>query len=334
MSIARPFADPVLTLGAEEIAALADLDSVIESQRHAFLSLDDGSAQAPSRLLLNGPDDSVAFCYASRLTPDAGAVCKFGSVNPANAADGLPTISALVIALDPGTGQVAALLDGDAVTALRTPAASALAMTSLARADTSSLAVIGTGLQARAHVRALCAVLPITEVTLTSPNPASVSAAVAELRAGLAAEVRAASSAPEAVTGAGLVVTATTSRTPVLRADWLAPGATVLSVGSFAPERREFGDDVLRRADVIVADDPETAWRQAGPFVHARKTGSIDTERVRGLGDILLRRHPGRTSPGQLVVYNSVGLGIQDAAVAWLLIDRARAAGSGSSAGS
>ncbi|MCW2944956.1 MAG: ornithine cyclodeaminase, partial [Actinoallomurus sp.] len=179
----------------------------------------DGTAQAPSRLLLNGPEDSVAFCYASRLTPDTGAVCKFGSVNPTNAAEGLPTISALVIALDPGTGRVVAFLDGDAITGLRTPAASALAMKSLARADTTSLAVIGTGLQGRAHVRALCAVLPITRVTLMSPDEASRSAALTELREDLPVEVRATGSAPEAVADADLVVTATTSPTPVLRAD-------------------------------------------------------------------------------------------------------------------
>jgi ornithine cyclodeaminase/alanine dehydrogenase-like protein (mu-crystallin family) len=300
--MARPFAEPVLVLGAEEIAALADLESVIESQRRAFVSMAGGTAQAPPRLLLNGPDESVAFCYASRLAPDTGAVCKFGSVNPGNAAEGLPSISALVIALDPGTGRVAAFLDGEAVTALRTPAASALAMTSLARADTTSLTVIGTGLQGRAHVRALCAVLPITTVTIMSPHEASRSAAVAELREDLAAEVRATGSAPDAVAGADLVVTATTSLTPAPRADWRAPGATVLSVGSFAPDRREFGDDVLQRADVIVADDPETAWRQAGPFVHARRTGAIRTERVGRLGDVLRgapsRPHGGRGDGG------------------------------------
>ncbi|MCW2701934.1 MAG: ornithine cyclodeaminase [Blastococcus sp.] len=322
-----PLARHVLMLGAEEIAALADLDSVMQSQAQAFISLAQGSAQAPPRLLLNGPDDSVAFCYASRITAETGPVCKFGSVNPGNAAEGLPSVSALVIALDPRTGEVAALLDGDALTALRTPAASALAMKSLAGPNPRRLAVLGTGLQGQAHVKALCAVLPITEVTLSSPEPASLSAALEVLSRELDIEVRPAVSAELAVREADLVVTATTSLTPVLSATWLAPGTTVLSVGSFAPERRELGEDVLQRADVIVVDDPDAAWQQAGPFVDARRNGAIATDRVAALGDVLLGRHPGRTDAEQIVLYNSVGLGIQDAAVSWMIIERARAAG-------
>jgi ornithine cyclodeaminase/alanine dehydrogenase-like protein (mu-crystallin family) len=325
----RPLSELVLLLGAEEITPLADLKSVIETQRQAFITLADGKAQAPPRLLVHGPDDSVAFCYASRLTPETGPVCKFGSVNPSNTASGLPSISALVIALDPLTGRVAALLDGDALTALRTPAASALAMMSLADPNSSRLTVLGTGLQGRAHVKALCAVLPITTVTLSSPDPASLSGALEELGCGLDVEVRAADSVEQAVRDADVVVTATTSLAPVLPAHWLSAGTTVLSVGSFAPDRREFGDDVLQRAEVIVVDDPDTAWQQSGPFVQARRAGTVALNRVSALGDVLLGRSPGRTSPDQIVLYNSVGLGIQDAAVSWMIIERARAAGLG-----
>jgi ornithine cyclodeaminase len=202
-------------------------------------------------------------------------------------------------------------------------------MLSLTAPGSSRLTVLGTGLQGRAHVKALCAVLPITSVTLSSPDPASLNGALEELGSELDIDVRAAGSVEQAVRDADLVVTATTSLSPVLPAHWLSAGTTVLSVGSFAPDRCEVGDDVLQRADVLVVDDPDTAWQQSGPFVQARRAGTLALDRVSALGEVLLGRSPGRTSPEQVVLYNSVGLGIQDAAVSWMIIERARAAGLG-----
>ena len=117
----------LLILDREDLDALLDLNVVIESQREAFVALADGTGQLAPRLLLPAREADVSFCYAARVSPHTGAVCKFGSVNPRNPSIGLPTVSALVLVQDPETGRPIALLDGDAVTVARTSAATVLA---------------------------------------------------------------------------------------------------------------------------------------------------------------------------------------------------------------
>lgn len=273
----------LIWLGPAEIEDLLEFDDVIESQREAFAALADGSGQLAPRLLLPNPaDGSVAFCYASRLSPATGAVCKFGSVNPGNRERGVPSVSALILVLDSETGQPRALLDGEAVTTARTSAASALAAQLLSRPASRELAVLGTGVQGLAHVRALAAVLPLTQVRLWSPSIERRAAEIARLERELGLPVRSTGDARSAVEGADVVVTATTSHFPVLDLGWLAPGATVVSVGSFAPDRREIGDDVVAAAATVVVDDSATATRQAGPVVHALESGALwSTKRCR-----------------------------------------------------
>jgi ornithine cyclodeaminase/alanine dehydrogenase-like protein (mu-crystallin family) len=330
----------IRVLGATEIAGLVDLDDVVRTQDAAFRRLADGTGQLAARQLLDDETNgSTAFCYSARTAPGAGAVCKFGSVNPENGQSGIATVSATVLALDPHTGRLAALLDGEAVTTLRTPAASVVAARQLVRSGPIRLAVLGSGVQARAHATALCAGLTagsagsagsaVESLTVWSPAAGRRSGAVSDLRSRLTADVAEGGSAETAVAEADLVVTATTSRTPVVRAEWLRPGATVLSLGSFAPDRHEYGPDVLDRADVIAVDDPDTALRQSGPLAAAVASGSLVPERVVGLGELLLGRRPGRTRDDQVVLYTSVGLGIQDAALAELLLARAHERGVG-----
>ncbi len=323
----------LLLLGRSQIEDLVDLEAVIDSQRRAFIGLAEGTAQLAPRLLLAQPgQDSVAFCYTARLSADTGPVCKFGSVNPGNGASGLPSVSALVLVLDAVTGQPRAVIDGEAITTARTPAASSVAAQALARPGPHVLAVLGCGVQGRAHVRALHQSLDLTETRIWSPSDKQRGEVAGELAADLDAQVRAAETIGEAVRGASIIVTATTSADPLLPGELIDPGATILAVGSFAPDRREYGDDVVRRADVIVVDHVETAMKQAGPLVHATASAALDPARVVSLGDVLIGRSVGRTFPEQVVLYNSVGLGIQDAAAAWLVLDRAVAAGAGTRA--
>jgi alanine dehydrogenase len=156
-----------LLLGAADVATLLDLDTGLASQREAFTRLGRGEADQPARLVLPvATDDSLAFCYAARLAPGSGAVSKFGSVNPHNAAAGRPTVSATVLVLDPQDGRLVAIVEGTTLTALRTSAASALAATLLARPGARTAAVLGPGVQGRGHVRALAHALPLEEVRL------------------------------------------------------------------------------------------------------------------------------------------------------------------------
>ena len=318
----------LLVLSAADVERLFTLDLAIESQRAAFTALGRGTAVLPPRLLVPGAGDAVAFCYAARLSPDGAAVSKFGSVNPANPARGLPSVNALVTVLDAETGQPVAVMDGTAVTTIRTSAASAVAASALARPGARTLAVLGSGVQARAHVAALTRVLSLDEIRIWSPSPERRAAAAgsASGAAGTAGPVaRAAGSAEEAVRGADVIACCTTSFTPVLDVSWLADGAMVISIGSFAPDRHEVPAELAIRADAVVVDDVPTALEDAGPIIAAAASDDF-TERLIPLGDVVAGLRAARQAGTDLVYYNSVGLGVQDAAAALAIVAAASAA--------
>jgi ornithine cyclodeaminase/alanine dehydrogenase-like protein (mu-crystallin family) len=314
-----------------EVASIFDPSRAIQSQRDAFLALGHGTAVLPDKLMVaNSRDGSVAFCYASRLSPDDGAVSKFGSINPANSALQLPSISALIVVLDADTGRPSAIMDGTVITTRRTAAASAVAVDALSRVDAKSLAVLGCGVQGREHVRMLTRVRSFDSIHLWSRDPQSCAAAATVLGAETGLDVVVHSSAQEAVRGADVVVTATLSSVPVVEGRWLEPGATVVSVGSISPDRCEVVADVVSSAGLVVVDDADAAAAHAGPIVGALEAGHLKRSDLVSLGDVLVGRHPGRSDAGELIYYNSIGLGIQDAAAAKSVVDVARLEGIGS----
>lgn len=312
-------------LSSRDVTHLFDTATAIDSQRLAFAALGEGTALHPGKLMMADPaDDSVAFCYAARLSPSTGAVAKFGSVNPGNAARGLPSVAAVIVVLDPVTGRPAAIMDGTVITTRRTAAASAVAADVLSAPGATSLAVLGCGTQGREHVRALPRVRPIKAVRLWAPSEEHRIAAARELAAETGLDVRACATAREAVAGAHIVALCTLSAEPVVNASWLAPGSTVISIGSIEPDRHEVGTDVVAKAARVVVDDPGTAAAHAGPIVEAIHAGTLTHDEVIGLGDVLTGRRKGRLRPDDLIYYNSTGLGVQDAAAAAAVLARAR----------
>jgi ornithine cyclodeaminase/alanine dehydrogenase-like protein (mu-crystallin family) len=319
-----------LLLGAADVAEVFDLDTALASQRDAFRRLGRGEADQPARLVLPVSEDgSLAFCYAARLAPGSGAVSKFGSVNPSNAAAGLPTVSATVLALNPDDGRLVAILEGTTLTALRTSAASALAATLLAGPGAATAAVLGPGVQGRGHVRALAHALPIAEVRLWGRDRRAAERAAADLDREVRPRVLAAATVAEAVAGADVVAACTASPDPLVEAEQLGPGATVISIGSIAPDRSEVGLGVLAAAGTVVVDHPPAALEHAGPVIQALAAGLLRESDLVGLGEVASGRHPGRRAPDDLVFYNSLGLGVQDAAAAWAIVKRARRLGVG-----
>lgn len=323
------FTHELLGLSATDVSELLTVDLAIESQRKAFRNLASGDAILPERLLMNGAGGSVAFCYAARLDAEAGAVCKFGSVNPGNAQRDLPTISALVTVLDESTGLPVAIMDGTSVTTIRTSAASAVAVEALAGPGSTRLAVIGSGVQAGAHVRAIARVLDLTHVAIWSPDSTACDELVRVLTAEYDFPVTMAGSAATAVTDADVIATCTSSSTPVVESAWVKDGATVVSVGSFAPDRCEIPQDLVARAAAVVIDHADTAMEHAGPIVQAVAAGTLDAEDLIELGDVLIGKRTARTSADQVIYFNSVGIGIQDAAAAQAVLAAAQVTGQG-----
>ncbi|MBK0868083.1 ornithine cyclodeaminase family protein [Saccharopolyspora sp. HNM0986] len=305
--------NPPETWTDEDVRAALDPDTAIASQRTAFRALSDGRARMAEKVAL-GVGANTALGYLSTLSPDHGAVSKLVAVHPGNGSLGLPAISATVLVLDAATGRLRATLAGTALTELRTAAGSAVAVDALAPRGADELAVLGSGVQARAHVRAFARVRELRAVRLYSRNRGRREAAARELDAELDVDVRPADSPEDAVRGAALVATCTLSTDPVLGP--VDPGTTVISVGGFEPHRREVAPALVRQAAPVVVDDVETAAAHAGPIIAALEQGAMSVEELHSLGDVLTGRRAGRTDEEQVIFYNSVGVAVQDAAAA------------------
>lgn len=300
-----------------EVEAAFDLDTAIASQRCAFEALGTGEAQLADKVAIaHAGSSDTTLCYLSKLSPQHGAVSKLVAAHPDNAERGLPAITATVLVLDNDTGRLIATLQGTALTAVRTAAASAVAADVLARADADVLAVLGSGVQARNHVRTIARVRRLRDVRVFSPRRAHREALAADLSAELGLTVRAVDGAAEAVREASIVATCTLSTSPVLSTTDLAPGTTVVAVGSFTHDRCEVDADLVRRAARVVVDDVGTAVEHAGPIVRAVSAGAVEPAALVPLGAVLLGDAPGRSGDDEIVYYNSVGLGVQDAAAA------------------
>ena len=305
----------VRILSATDVRSIFTPRLALESQREAFTRLGAGEAVQPPRLLVPGPDESVSFCYSSRIAPDAPAVSKFGSVNPANAARGLGAVHSVITVLDAETGAPRAIINGDSVTGLRTSAATTLAMQQVAP-DARNVLVVGTGTQARAHLEAFAVTHPAADLWVFGRNPAAATEIATEHGATAKADLE------QAVRSADIVVLCTSSLTPVIEDTWITDGTTVASVGSFAPDRVELPPSLLSRSTVVVDYRP-SALTDSGPVVQAVASGSIDPERITDLGSLLTGNASLDRSPMDVLTYLSVGVGVQDAAAAEMILTKA-----------
>jgi ornithine cyclodeaminase/alanine dehydrogenase-like protein (mu-crystallin family) len=253
------------------------------------------------------------------------AIC----VIPTNPARGLDSHQGIVTLFDGETGVPTAILDASAVTEVRTAAVSAVATRVLAREDAAVLAILGGGVQARAHLRAISLARPLRAVRVYSRTRAHAQA-IADQGANLGVEVTVAGGAEEAVRGADLIVTATSSREPVLRREWLAPGAHVNAVGASTPTTREL--DTATVADsALFVDSRESLRNEAGEYLLAVREGAIaGEEHVRAeLGEVLAGLREGRRDDEELTVFRSLGLAIEDLAAAEHAVNAARRLGLG-----
>jgi ornithine cyclodeaminase len=302
----------------------------IEAVDAALRALARGEAVQPLRAITWLPDRSgLLGTMPGYLGSEEALGLKAITVMPGNAGTPFESHQGVVLLFEPRHGSLRGILDASSVTGIRTAAASAVATRALARADAGDLALLGCGVQARAHLDALAAVRAIRRVRVWGRRPERARAfAEAEAsRTGLA--IAAAPSAREAVVGADLVCTVTASVEPVLHGEWLAAGAHVNAVGACTPSARELDTAAVARARLFV-DRRESALAEAGDLLIPIREGALDEGHiVAELGDVLLGRAAGRRSPDEVTLFESLGLAVEDLAAARFLLDRADAAGVG-----
>ncbi|HUH17513.1 MAG TPA: ornithine cyclodeaminase family protein [Methylomirabilota bacterium] len=307
-------------LDSDAIRAAVPIDELLDAVEAAYRDVAEGRDRSPQRSRVELPTGDLLLMPGLR-DGGAGASVKLVTVMPDNAARGLPSVQALVVWLDAATGRPVALLDGEALTAMRTGAASGVATRLLARTDAGTLAVIGAGGQAEWQVRAVLAARPIRRVRVFARDSARRAAFAERMADATGVEVLPAASAEDAVRDADVVCCATTSVQPVFEAAWLRPGTHVNGIGAFRLGMVEMPSEVFARASVVAVDARRAALAEAGDVVAAIERGLL-TE-----GDIVEIGTVGRDwaesrDPEAVTVFKSVGLAIQDLAAAELIVSR------------
>ena len=323
----------MLLLSRTEVEELLDVDALIDALAGGMSDLSAGRASVPNRVAARVDESDGLLLAMPGYAPSSGAlVAKLVSLFPRNAGGDLPTHQAVIAVFDPETGRPDALLDGEAITATRTGAGSALATRLLAREDAATLAILGTGVQARSHARAVARVRAFRELRVAGRDRSKAEALAEELAGELELRIVVAGSWEEACQGADVICAATHASEPVVRREWLAAGAHVNSVG-FNPEGREL-DDATVIASLVVVESRAAALAPvpagSNDLLQPIERGLIGPDHVQAeIGELVDGSRPGRSSHGQLTLYKSVGVAVQDAVAAALVLRAARARGAG-----
>lgn len=308
----------LVTLSSEEVQRLLDPEALLAALGEAFKALSAGLVDAPDRIGVSVP--AAGFLLAMpAYQRDQEIAVKLVSVFPGNGRLGLPTHQALICMFDPTSGTPLAIMDGTAITALRTAGAAALSTRLLARVEARVLAIIGAGVQGRSHLLMLSHVRPFDEIRIASREATN-----AERLAATASGARAVEGAEEAVRGADVVCLCTDSSEPVISHDWLAPGTHVTSVG-YAPPGGELDPSVIEHGRLFV----ETRLAFEPPPTGCAELSGRDPRTGTELGQVLLGSGLGRQSDDEVTVYKAMGHACEDLAAASLVYGRAQREGVG-----
>lgn len=317
----------LLILSEHDVEKLLTMRECIRVMEEALADLARGKVTNPLRSLLRaeGAPGILGLMPAYRGDYGLKEVCVF----PGNPARGLDTHLGCVILHDGETGAPKLIANASAITAIRTAAVSAVATKLLAREDAHVLAILGAGVQARSHLEAIPLVRGLREVRIfsrTKKKTESVAAAFRSPAEGLKpAMIRVVGSAEEAVRGADIIVTATSSREPVIKHEWISPGAHINAVGSSVKSAREIDTETMVSASLFV-DRRESTLNESGDYLMA----GIGPERIRAeIGEILAGQAKGRTSKDEVTLFKSLGLAVEDLASAQFLFEESQRRGSG-----
>jgi len=316
----------VLVLSHSDIKELLPVSECIPLMAEALISFAKGKSHQPVRTIFRPPEAlglmGLMPSYRSDVHPVFGlkAICVF----PGNPAKGKDTHQGAVLLFSSETGELTAIENASAITAIRTAAVSAVATNILARRDAGVLAIIGAGIQGRAHLEAVSQVRNLTGVRVADKMIERTQKFVEEMRPRYSFPIHATKSIEEAVKGADVVVTVTNSSEPVIHRDWIAPGTHINAVGACIPTAREIDSRTMAVSKMFV-DKRESTLQEAGDYLLALKEGAIGPDHIRAeIGEVLIGAKPGRESDEEITLFKSLGLAVEDLAAAEYVYRKAK----------
>jgi ornithine cyclodeaminase/alanine dehydrogenase-like protein (mu-crystallin family) len=320
----------LLYLSEADVRRALPMTEAIAAMQQAFVDLSEGRVTMPARSSMEVPETNglmlIMPCHAAGMHHmSLKLLTQFAD----NGRVGLPLIQAVVLLVDAVNGRFLAVMDGTAITALRTGAASGVATRWLAQPRADTAAIFGAGVQARTQLEAVCTVRQIKQVRVFDCRPDAAQAFAEDMSARLGIPVLAASSAVDALAGAQVVCTATTSPVPVFEDQDLVAGVHINAVGSWRPQTAEIPTDTVCRARVFV-DHRVAALEEAGDLLMPLREGRITAEHIRPeLGELIASRAAGRQTSDEITLFKSVGLAVQDLFAAARALKNARRLGIG-----
>ena len=306
-----------------DVASLLTMREAIEAVEGAFAQLHRGKVVMPTRSTMMFPEYNGSISLMpSYLEESKAQATKIISIYPDNPKKRLPTTAAWIVVNDPETGQIKAFMDGTFLTGVRTGAVSGVAAKYLAPRDARVAAVFGAGAQARNQVWAAATVRKLDEIRVYDPIKPAVDRFAADMEARLRIPIVKSISGEEACRGADIVLTATTSKTPVVKRAWLDDRVHISAIGAFYPDWRELETGIIRDAKVVI-DEWDAIRLESGDILIPIKEGAIDESHIYAdLGQLVTGEKQGRTTSDGITVFKSVGIAIQDSSVANLVLKK------------
>ena len=323
----------ILILNHDEVVELLPMKECIALMREALTKLARGEVHQPLRTIVRPPDAAGVMGLMPSYVggDDAAYGLKTVCIFPANPAKGKDAHQGAVLLFSAESGELLALMNASAITAIRTAAVSAVATDLLAREDASDLAIVGAGVQARTHLKAIAEVRSIKRCRVASRNIEHARRFAKEMGASVPFAIEPVQSVDRAIGGADVIATVTNSKEPVIKREWIAPGVHVNVVGSSTPHAREI-DTATIASSALFVDRRESTLNEAGDYLFAMREGAIGPEHIRAeLGEILTGQKPGRTSREEITLFKSLGLAVEDLAAANYLYRKARDLNAGAS---
>ena len=322
----------ILILDSRQIRELLRMEDCIELMADALAALARGEVFQPLRTIARPPDARglLGLMPAYRAGEDGAFGLKAICVFPGNPAQGKDAHQGAVMLFSRETGELLALMNASEITAIRTAAVSAVATRLLARGDAENLAIIGAGVQARTHLAGLAYVRSIKRARVACQNIEHAQQLADEMQSKVSFPIEVVGTNEEAVRGADIIVTATSSLEPVINKDWISPGAHVNAIGTHSPNSREVDSGTIAVARIFV-DRRESALNEAGDYLLAAKEGVVTPDSiVAEIGELLIGAKSGRTSESEITLFKSLGLAIEDVVCADYLYKQATANAFGS----